>query len=254
MKKLLVIIMAFIMVAFGAGCTTKGTDSEEVQKNGKLAVGITHYQPMNYKVDGEWTGFDTEFARLFAKEKLGVEVEFVEINWAERYDLLNDYKIDCVWNGMTLDQDLQEGVSVSDAYVLNSQVLVMKADVVDNYKTGYDVRLLKFAAESESAGYYSIKRENYKNLTLVETQEQALELVNNGTVDATIIDSVMASALVGEGKTYFNLAKGFSYSSEAFGVAFREGSDLTNMLNEFMEEIWDEELLELAEKYNLTLA
>ncbi len=254
MKKILALLLTIIMSFSFASCGERGADSEEIQKSGKLMVGVTQYQPMNYKVDGEWTGFDTEFARLFAKEKLGAEVEFVEITWAERYDKLNDYEIDCVWNGMTVDKHWQDGVSVSDPYVLNSQVLVMNADKVDNYANGYEARLLKFAAEKGSAGYYAIDRENYKNVTLVDTQAQALELVANGTVDAVIIDSIMADAMIGEGKTYEHLAKGFSYSSETFAVAFRKDSDLTKMLNEFIEEIQDDELWELANKYGLALA
>ena len=149
MKKFLAIILSLFMLNFMTGCE-RGSDSQEVKDAGKLIVGITDCEPMNYKVDGEWTGFDTEFAQLFAKEELGVEVEFVEIDWAKRYDLLKEYEIDCIWNGMTIDKLQQPEISVSNAYVLNSQILVMKADKISYFKYGYDVKNLLFAAENSS--------------------------------------------------------------------------------------------------------
>lgn len=255
MKKFLAFVLAAVMAVVFCACGEPGTDSEEIKKRGKLVVGVTHYEPMNYKVDGEWTGFDTEFARLFAKEKLGIDAEFVEIEWSKRNQLLKENEIDCIWNGMTVEKTLQDDeMDVSDAYAVNSQVLVMNSEVVDNYTNGYDVRNLRFTCEKGSAGQGSVDREGYKNVTLAKTQEQALELVAKGTVDAAIIDSTMADALVGKGKKYPNLAKGFSYSMEYFAVAFRFGSDVTKMFNSFKDEIYDQVLFELAEKYNVTLA
>lgn len=250
MKKILAIILSLLMLAFVCGCD-RGTDSEEVKDAGKLIVGITDCEPMNYKVNGEWTGFDTEFAKLFAKE-LGVEVEFVEIEWAKRYDLLNEYEIDCIWNGMTIEEDEQTEISVSDGYVLNSQILVMKADKVSYFKYGYDVKNLLFAAENGSAGHLCILREDF-DVNAYDTQHQALKSVANGMTDAAVVDYTFAEKVVGEGKTYSTLATGFPFSDEAYGVGFRKDSDLTEMLNEFIKEHKDKELLELANKYGLTL-
>ncbi len=250
MKKFLAIILSLLMLNFMTGCE-RGSDSQEVKDAGKLIVGITDCEPMNYKVDGEWTGFDTEFAKLFAKE-LGVEVEFVEIEWAKRYDLLNEYEIDCIWNGMTIEEDEQTEISVSDGYVLNSQILVMKADKVSYFKYGYDVKNLLFAAENGSAGHLCILREGF-DVNAYDTQHQALKSVANGMTDAAVVDYTFAEKVVGEGKTYSTLATGFPFSDEAYGVGFRKDSDLTEMLNEFIKEHKDKELLELANKYGLTL-
>lgn len=256
MKKFLALLISAIMVFSFVGCKKKqprGTDLEEVKKAGKLVVGITNYEPMNYKVDGKWTGFDTEFAKLFAKE-LGVEVEFVEIKWADKYKALDEYKIDCIWNAMSIIEEYQVNYSVSNPYALCGQVLVMRADEVGNYETGYDIRKLRFAVEKGSAGAVCcMDREAFKNVTEVETQYKALEAVAAGEADATVIDIILADTVVGEGKKYPTLAKGFDYSSEVCGVGFRKDSDLTPKLNEFMEKIRDKELIELANKYGLTL-
>ncbi len=251
MKKLLAIILSLIMILLMCGCE-RGTDSEEVKDAGKLVVGVTVCEPMNYKVDGEWTGFDTEFAKLFAKDKLGVEVEFVEIDWSNRYNLLDEFEIDCIWNGMTVDKKQQAEYSVSNSYAKNSQILVMMADKVSNFENGYDVRNLLFATEKGSAGYLCVKREGLDNVEC-KTQHEALKSVSTKMADAAIVDYTLAQVVVGEGKTYSNLATGFPFSDETYGVCFRKNSDLTELVNEYINEHRDKELLELSKKYGLTL-
>ena len=60
---------------------TAGSDLDYIKGKGKLVIGYTVYEPMNYTdADGNFTGFDTELATAVC-EKLGVEPEFVEINW-----------------------------------------------------------------------------------------------------------------------------------------------------------------------------
>ena len=125
MKKLLAMAMAILMVLScftGCNANTDQTDSEYVKAKGKLVVGITDYEPMDYKDEnGEWTGFDAEFARLFAKE-LGVEVEFFVIaDWGKKVYELDSKNIDCIWNGMTINDELKSLTNCSDPYVFNAQ-------------------------------------------------------------------------------------------------------------------------------------
>ena len=255
MKKFLAILMVFAMLFAFAGCGAEKADSEAIKENGKIVVGITDYAPMDYKEKGsdEWTGFDAEFARLFAKE-LGVEVEFIEIDWDNKFMELDSGSIDCIWNGMTITDEAKANASVSNAYVKNAQVLVMKADKVASVTNPEDAKDLKFAVEKGSAGADCAKEAGYKNIVEVDTQATALMEVKSGTADATIIDITMANAMTGEGTSYADLAKGIEYSSEEYGVAFRKESDLTEKLNTFMASIKDTELKTLAEKYELTLA
>ena len=103
MKKLISIILAVLMIAaVSVSLVSCGaTDWEKVQKEGKIVCGITIYEPMNFKdADGNLVGFDTDFAKLVG-EKLGVEIEFQEIKWGNKYVELNAGNIDCIWNGFT---------------------------------------------------------------------------------------------------------------------------------------------------------
>lgn len=101
------------------------SDLAYVQGKGKLVVGITDFEPMDYMdASGNWIGFDADMATAFAKS-LGVEVEFVEINWDNKILELNNSSIDCVWNGMTLTDEVTSSMECSNAYMNNTQVVVV---------------------------------------------------------------------------------------------------------------------------------
>ena len=233
-----------------------GSDLAFVQNNGKLVVGITDYAPMDYKDDnGEWTGFDAEFARLFAEE-LGVECEFfVLADWGKKIFELDSKNIDCVWNGMTITEEILLTSSVSDPYVVNAQVVVMKSDVVGNYTDVESMKDLTFAVESGSAGETCLNDAGLVKYVAVQDQGAAVMEVAAGTSDACVIDITMANAMTGEGTSYADLTYSVALTEEEYGVSFRKGSDLTAKFNEFMAELKaDGTLQELAAKYELTLA
>ena len=260
MKKILALILAVMMMAsVFAGCGEAASDAEGdlayIENKGKLVVGITSYEPMNYQDEnGEWTGFDTEFARAVG-EKLDLDVEFKEIEWDNKWQELESKKIDCVWNGMTITEEAKVNASVTDAYVINAQVLVMKADAVAGYPDAASIADLAVAVENGSAGQSAAEEAGVKNIVLVQDQGAALMEVAAGTSDACVIDITMANAMTGEGTSYADLTSGISLTSEEYGVAFRKDSDLTAKFNEFMDKIAaDGTLQALADKYSLTLA
>ena len=102
------------------------SDVKYIQEKGKLVVGITEFAPMDYKdANGEWIGFDADMAKLVA-EKLGVAIEFVEIDWDRKVDELDGKGIDVVWNGMTLTDGVKAAMECTNAYCENAQVVVTK--------------------------------------------------------------------------------------------------------------------------------
>lgn len=104
-----------------------GGDVAYIRGKGTLVVGITEFAPMDYKDDnGQWTGFDAELARLVA-QRLGVDVEFVIIEWGQKVNELNSKAIDVVWNGMTLTDGVQTAMTCTPAYCCNAQVIVVPA-------------------------------------------------------------------------------------------------------------------------------
>ena len=232
-------------------------DLARIKAAGKMIVGMTIYEPMNYWTDEtktELTGFDTEFA-LLVGEKLGVEIEFVEITWGRKFEELDAKTIDCVWNGMTITEEALANSSVSDAYIKNAQVLVMKEDVIADYTDIESIKGLTFAVESGSAGEAVLTDLGIENVTAVLDQANALLEVKSGIADACVIDITMAKAMTGEGTSNANLTYGLELSTEEYGISCRENSDLTAEINKIMAEMKaDGTLQALADKYQLNLA
>ena len=258
MKKIIALVLTLVLAAACfAGCgSKKDSDLAYVKKNGKLIVGITDYEPMDYKDENRnWTGFDAEFAQLVAKE-LGVEVEFFVLSdWGQKFYELETKNIDAVWNGMTITEEAKLNASVSDAYVINAQVVVMKAGVVGSYTTEDSLKALNFAVESGSAGEAALQSIGITEYVAVQDQTSAVMEVAAGTADACVIDITMANAMTGEGTSYADLAPGISLSSEEYGIGFRKDSDVTAKVNELLAKYKaDGTLQALADKYSLTLA
>ena len=251
MKKLLALLLAVVMsCGIFAGCADNGSDFDYVTKNGKIVVGITDFAPMDYKDGDEWIGFDADMAKLFAEE-LGVDVEFVEIDWDNKALELEGKTIDCVWNGMTLTDEVKSAMATSNAYCNNAQIVIVKKDVADKYKKAEDCKGLKFAVEAGSAGE-SVAKENGFTTTPVKDQATALMEVKAGTCDAAIIDSLMAAAMVGEGTGYADLTYTVPLNSEEYGVGFRKGSDLVEKLNDFFKKTYESgKMMEIAKKYGV---
>ena len=258
MKKLIAMLLVMVLaLSLLTACGGKSaSDVDAVKKNGKLVVGITDYAPMDYKDEnGNWTGFDAEFAQLFAKE-LGVDCEFYVIaDWSKKFLELETKQIDAVWNGMTITEEAKLNSSVSVPYVIIAQVLVMKADVIGNYADAASLKDLTVAAENGSAGQSAAEEAGITNIIATQDQAAALMEVAAGTSDACVIDITMANAMTGEGTSYADLASGLALTSEEYGVSFRKDSDLTAQFNAFMDKlIADGTLQALADKYSLTLA
>lgn len=279
MKKITAIILAAFMVLSLAACggssaastetnskalaaapsssasiASTASDSDAIKEKGTFVVGITDFEPMDYKDEkGEWIGFDADVAKLFA-ESLGVDVQFVEIEWDNKILELNAGTIDCVWNGMTLTSEVTSAMDCSKAYCNNAQVVIVPKAIADQSQDIDSVKDLVFAVEAGSAGAAEADANGFE-YTEVTNQAAALMEVAAKTCDAAIIDSLMAAAMVGEGTSYEDLTYTVALNSEEYGVGFRKGSDLPDLLNKFLKEKYDDGTLgQIAETYGVTAA
>ena len=239
-----------------AASETAASDLDSIKEKGKLVIGYTVYEPMNYTdADGNFTGFDTELATAVC-EKLGVEPEFVEINWDTKVVELDAKSIDCIWNGMTLTDDIMANTATTKAYAKNAQVVVVK-DGTD-YASTADLVGKTVVAEAGSAGEAAIEGdENLAQADYVSksVQTDCLMEVAAGTADAAVLDLTLANAMIGEGTDYASLAIVDELNAEEYGVAFRKGSDAAAVVDAAFDELKaDGTMQALAEKYDLALA
>ncbi len=261
MKKVIAILLCMAMVLTFAACAAKpaesASDLDYIKGKGTLVVGITDFEPMDYQNEaGEWIGFDADMAKAFA-ESLGVKAEFVEIDWDNKIMELDAKTIDCVWNGMTLTDEVTSAMSCSNAYCNNSQVVIVPADKAADYQSAEACKDLSFAVEAGSAGKAEVEKLGY-SFTEVKDQATALMEVAAGTADAAVIDSLMAGAMVGAGTSYENLCFTVSLNEaegEQYGVGFRKGSDLAQALNDFFAASYqDGSMQACAETYGIQAA
>ena len=232
------------------------SDLAYLQNKGKMTIGYTVYEPMNYTDEsGTFTGFDTELATAVC-EKLGVEPDFVEINWDTKETELAAKSIDCIWNGLTLTDDREANMACTKPYVKNAQVVVMKADA--DYTSTADLAGKTVVAESGSAGETTIEEDEglqQADFVAKSVQTDCLMEVAAGTADAAVLDLTLASAMIGEGTDYANLVIKDELNVEEYGAAFRKGSDVAAAVDTaFDEPKADGTMQTLADKYGLTLA
>ena len=241
--------------AFAAEATAD-SDLAYIKNKGKMTIGYTVYEPMNYTDEsGTFTGFDTELATA-ACEKLGVEPDFVEINWDTKETELAAKSIDCIWNGLTLTDDREANMACTKPYVKNAQVVVMKADA--DYTSTADLAGKTVVAESGSAGETTIEEDEglqQADFVAKSVQTDCLMEVAAGTADAAVLDLTLASAMIGEGTDYANLVIKDELNVEEYGAAFRKGSDVAAAVDTAFDELKaDGTMQTLADKYGLTLA
>ena len=249
MKRILALLMVLVL-CLGAFALT-GCSKEKV-----LKIGMTVYKPMNYKDDaGNWTGFDTEFAEKAAKE-LGFDgVEFIVIDWNSKFQELNSGAIDCIWNGMTITDEVKANADATAPYVLNAQVVVMNKDKAAQYTSSESLKSLKVAVENGGAAA-DLLEDLGVTYTPVTAQTDALLEVKSGASDACVIDITMANNMLADGGDYTALTvAGDPLSEEEYGIAFKKGSDLTAKMNDIIAQYKKDGTFEaLAKKYNLTIA
>ncbi len=252
MKKIIALLMAMVSIFAVTACggVKPEEDLANIKEKGKMVIGYTIYEPMNYEEDGKLTGFDTEFAEAVC-EKLGVEAEFVIIDWDNKLMELESGNIDCIWNGMTITDKIKAGADVTKAYAKNKQVVVMKKDKAEGIEEIEDLKGIKFAAEAGSAGEGAVKDNGLdEGFVGVNAQTDALLEVKSGAVDACVIDVTMAEAMTGEGTDYADMAIAIQLTDEEYGIACRKGSDLTAEINKLMDELKVDGTLDaLADKY-----
>ena len=238
-KKILATLLVTAMLGLTACGSSKasGSDLDYIKDKGTLIVGITDFAPMDYKDDaGEWIGFDADLAKKVG-ESLGVNVEFVEIDWDNKILELNNKSVDVIWNGMTLTDEVKNSMECTKPYLNNAQVVVVPADVADQYQDTASLAGLSFAVESGSAGEAAAE-ENGFNFTSLTSQADAVMEVDAGTSQACIIDLLMAGAMIGQGTSYPDLTHTVELTAEEYGIGCRKGSDLAAYINERLAEYY----------------
>ena len=270
MKKFMALALSAV-VALGVmtGCSssnttddkeTENTETTDTADRTQLIVGFdAEYPPYGYMdADGNYVGFDLDLAQEVC-DRNGWTLVKQPIDWDTKDMELNSGSIDCIWNGMTITPELQEALTISDPYIKNYQVVVIRSDNADVYTSTADLVGKTVEAEAGSAGEAAIigegADESLKQAEYISAAKQTDTLleVKTGAADAAVLDFVLAGAMVGQGDySDLMIIPDLQLSVEEYGVGFRKDSDAAEKVNEAMQALIEDGTLNtLAEKYDL---
>lgn len=254
MKKILPVVMAGALTV-GCAFALTSCGGKSVKDGQTLVVGITDYAPMDYLENEEWTGFDAELAKKTFTD-LGYKVEFKEIDWETKIVTLNTGKIDVIWNGMTVTDNLLDNLLLSNVYLQNQQYAVVKTENVSAYTKLSDIEGKTVSVESGSAADEALK--DYADKATIRkpsSQSAAVMEVSTGVADIAIVDYTMALTLTSEGSDYYGTLSmvDLGFDLEEYAVAFRKADSRLcwNVNRKLTEYYKDGTIASLAEEYGL---
>ena len=262
MKKILSLLLAVAMLT---GCVLALASCGKT-----LKVGYTVYAPMNYfdndgdlsdgdDGSGDFVGFDTELA-LLVGDKLGMKVEFVEIDWTNKYSELNSGAIDCIWNGFTSNTKDADGIERADkvdfsyAYLDNAQCVVVKTADIAAYTSAASLAGKKAAAEGGSAGEtYAQSVTDADKVVAADVQTDTFTELLAGAVDFVVVDRLLADNIIGKGDyASLSIVDAIEIEKEVYSIGCKKGGDLDEKINDALVALLNEgKIEELATKYNV---
>ena len=229
-----------------------GTTLAEVQEAGVLVVGTEGtYRPFTFHEGGtgDLTGYDVEVVQAVADE-LGVEVEFQETQWDAIFTGLDAGRFDVIANQVSITPEREADYAFSTPYTVSPGVVVVK-EGDDSIRSFADLEG-KRTAQSLSSNWYQLAQDSGAQVEAVEGWAQAVALLEQGRVDATINDSL---TFLDHEKTQggdTGLAVAVETEDEARNAfAFRKGSGtLVEAVDEALTTLrQDGTLAEISEEY-----
>ena len=259
MKKLLALMLTLVLGVCGLSVFTACGKIEPIPETEgyTLKIGYTKYEPMNYfDENNKFVGHDTEFAQKVCAD-LGYNPKFIEIDWNSKETSLNAGEIDLIWNGMTITDELKEKILISDPYLENQQVNVVKKDSANKFKSVEDLAKASSIAYEKGSAADTLISENeaIKDVTKVECSAQRdafLEVFAN-TSEVAVVDVTMAKAMTSPGTDYSASLTytDIGFEKEEYGIGMRKiDTRLCEKINNLIAQYKEDGTLEaLYDKY-----
>lgn len=234
-----------------ATATAGGLTLQQVKDAGVLKVGTEGtYKPFSFHEGGTGplTGFDVEIATAVAG-KLGVEAKFEETQWDGIFAGLQAGRFDTIFNQVSITPERKDKYLFSTPYTVSTGVIVTKADNTDI--TSFADLKGKTTAQSLTSNWNTMATEAGADVQAVEGWAQAITLVKQGRVDATINDKLTyLDSQKTKNDPGIKIAVETTEKSES-AAAFRTGSeDLVKAVDTALADLRaDGTLAQISEKY-----
>ncbi len=181
--------------------------------------------PMGFRDENnEIVGFDIDLAKA-AAERLGVEVEFQPIDWAAKEIELESGKIDALWNGLTITDERKETMDITDPYLKNRQVIVVKTD--SDIQSKADLAGKVVGLQDGSSAVDAVNADELASameLTTYDTNILALSDLDIGRVDAVVADETFVGYYMSQNENDFRVIEDGDFGEEYYGIAVKKGN------------------------------
>lgn len=243
-------VLAMLTLAACGGGDDGATGFDKVDKSGVLRVGTEGtYPPFSYHDSdtNDLVGYDVDVAKAVG-EKLGLRVEFVETPWDSIFAALEADRFDVVANQVTISDERKAKYDLSQPYAVGEGVIVTRAD--DSSITSLADLQGQTTAQSVTSNWAQVAKDAGANVESVEGFTQAIKLLNQGRVQATVNDSLSVLAYQATtGDKSIKIAANIGEKSEQ-AFAARKDSGLMDKINGSLDELKaDGTLEEISQKY-----
>ena len=247
MKKFIAIIIAVVVLALClVGCGQKDENT--------FVLGLDDsFPPMGYTDEnGDIVGFDIDLAAEVC-ERLGYELKLQPINWDAKEVELNSGNIDCIWNGMSVNPERAESMSLSVPYMKNTQAVVVPAD--SDIYTLADLEGKIVGAQAGSTAMDAIDanpdvKASFGELMELKDNMMCIQELKLGTLEAVVADEILINYYTAEEADQWRVLEE-NLGEEEYAIGFRkDDTELTAAVNDTLKEmVADGSFAEISEKW-----
>lgn len=230
--------------------STEGKDTlQQIKESGVLTVGTEGtYRPFSYNEGSELTGYDVEVIKAVG-EKMGVEVKFQQTQWDAIFAGLDAGRFDVIANQVAVNPEREAKYLFSEPYTVSTGVIVTKSDNTDI--TSFESLKGKKTAQSLTSNYYETAKAAGATVEPVEGWAQAVTLLKQGRVDATVNDKL---TFLDAQKTHpddsIKIAAEATEKTDSAVAMRKDETALQGAINDALDQLRaDGELAKISEKY-----
>ncbi len=215
---------------------------------GKLTMATNAtFPPYEMTTDtGAFEGIDVDTAQAIA-EKLGLELQIDDMEFDAALLSVQQGKADIVMAGVTVTDERKAVMDFSDSYATGIQSIIVPEG--SDIATPDDLAGKKIGTQRGTTGYiYCSDDFGDENVVAYDSGLTAVQALNNGQVDAVVIDNAPAQEYVAANPGLVVLDT--SYAEEDYAIGMAKGSALEDAINAALEELKaDGTLQSIVDKY-----
>ena len=234
MKKIIALLLTVVLLAGClAACGAKGATLDDVKKAGKMTIATSPDFPPFESLEGdEVVGIEVEIMKLVAKD-LGVECEFVQMDFDSVLIGIQAAKYDCAMSGITVTAEREKNMLFTKPYYVAAQVIVVKED--SDIKSKDDLKDKKVSVQTGTTAESGCQDEGL-TVQAFQANADAKAALTTGKVQAWVVDNLTAKQMVAEGDGLKILDE--KMTEEPYAFAFAKGSEtLVEEINKTIDKI-----------------